>query len=648
MSRKKPEEITGFNKLCEEFYKVYKELPRKFDESLTILEKLNRIIYYMHKQHYFTGEMLKKWNEVYGWVLNEGLVEAVEDILDEWLENGTLEDLINDRILEDIKKLVEGNSQSIEELKISVEGNSQTIEELKISMEEMKKYVTSEIERLIEKVDDVIQTRFKKEHIVINVGQGEEYEKINDVLEKFENEFFARKSLTINLTKDYVLNEQIFIEDKNYFDVSIESDHTIYFNESDLVKNVNVFNYSSNKTYYPIFYGKNSWMPKMRCLFENRNKTKRDTVGMVLIDSQILLKNGSGFRGMSHSGMVTVNSSVLANSCHFDNNGNREDLSESTVETGGEIGNGILSWSSNITSMDSTANNVGDTGFNINNSSTALLNGVQANNNGHHGIMASGASQVTCRKAEVKGTLDDGIVSYAGSHIDARGSDASNTKVNYGVIATRHSTILFQDGKANNTGKGIMANRGSIVDCTGATINNSNMNNLSATHESQIIATNTSVDGAKNDNGHCTHGGSITARESTFKNAGRNGVHCYLATFNGNNIDISGSKENGVFATRGSDVNVAYGSIRNVNNFGIVSYASNVNISHGSISNTGNRGIEATQGSYITAHKLSISGVSGGNYDVHVYNGSIVSASESNVKGNIDKNTITDKGILFG
>lgn len=80
------------------FQKYERYLPTAFDESLSLLEKMNKIIHYMNEIGDLTNEMLTQWNAVYDWVMNEGLEEAVTAQLVEWLNDGTLTDIVYDAI----------------------------------------------------------------------------------------------------------------------------------------------------------------------------------------------------------------------------------------------------------------------------------------------------------------------------------------------------------------------------------------------------------------------------------------------------------------------------------------------------------------------------------------------------------------------
>lgn len=82
-------------------------LPTAFDESLTLLEKVNKIIHYIGEYTEVTNDLIDLWNELVEWIKNEGLEELVNKKLEEWLEDGTLYDLFIDDIIDMIQELLE-------------------------------------------------------------------------------------------------------------------------------------------------------------------------------------------------------------------------------------------------------------------------------------------------------------------------------------------------------------------------------------------------------------------------------------------------------------------------------------------------------------------------------------------------------------
>lgn len=91
-------------------------LPTAFDESLTMLEKMNKIIEHLNQIGELTNEVVDKWNEVMEWLLNNGLEEAVLFQLNKWLDDGTLADIINHTIFEELNNKIDANTTSIADL----------------------------------------------------------------------------------------------------------------------------------------------------------------------------------------------------------------------------------------------------------------------------------------------------------------------------------------------------------------------------------------------------------------------------------------------------------------------------------------------------------------------------------------------------
>lgn len=110
--------ITEPQKLANIFLQQYERyLPTAFDESLTLLQKVNKVIQQLNKIGELTNEMLDKWKEIYEWILNEGLKEAVENVLNQWLIDGTLSDLINKTIFAELNKKIEDLIAELERIK---------------------------------------------------------------------------------------------------------------------------------------------------------------------------------------------------------------------------------------------------------------------------------------------------------------------------------------------------------------------------------------------------------------------------------------------------------------------------------------------------------------------------------------------------
>ncbi len=100
-------------------------LPNAFDDEMTLLQKVNKIIQALYDYAKITEEMLEKWNEVYDWVMGEGLEQSVNNQLQIWLDDGTFDKIINATLLAEInanvKKAIEMVDDAMNELNGAVE-----------------------------------------------------------------------------------------------------------------------------------------------------------------------------------------------------------------------------------------------------------------------------------------------------------------------------------------------------------------------------------------------------------------------------------------------------------------------------------------------------------------------------------------------
>ena len=119
-------------------------LPTAFDESLSYVEKLNVMIHYLNEIDELTNEMLEKWNEVYNWVLNQGLDESVRDRLNIMIQNGDFHKIINEEILGDINLKVDD-----------------LIEQFEVQKVEFKAYFTELIDEIYSELYNVGITKFE-------------------------------------------------------------------------------------------------------------------------------------------------------------------------------------------------------------------------------------------------------------------------------------------------------------------------------------------------------------------------------------------------------------------------------------------------------------------------------------------------------
>lgn len=106
--------IPPFVQFIDMTFQGYEEYyPTAFDDTLSFLEKINKIIKRLNELGQITSDLMAKWNEIYEWVLNEGLSEAVKNKLNEWLLDGTLANIINVTIFNELNNRIGNVEKSL-------------------------------------------------------------------------------------------------------------------------------------------------------------------------------------------------------------------------------------------------------------------------------------------------------------------------------------------------------------------------------------------------------------------------------------------------------------------------------------------------------------------------------------------------------
>lgn len=88
--------LTSFSGLAPLYGQKYtRYLPSAFNENMTILEKVNKMIQYMNQIGEITDGVVDQWNTVMDWVQNEGLNDSVFAKIDDLIAKGTFSTLLN-------------------------------------------------------------------------------------------------------------------------------------------------------------------------------------------------------------------------------------------------------------------------------------------------------------------------------------------------------------------------------------------------------------------------------------------------------------------------------------------------------------------------------------------------------------------------
>lgn len=83
--------------------KYERYLPTAFDESMTLLEKVNKVIEYLNQTGIVIDNLFEQWNQVMEWVMNDGLNEAVRLKIEKMIEDGVFHDIINQDLLGNVR-----------------------------------------------------------------------------------------------------------------------------------------------------------------------------------------------------------------------------------------------------------------------------------------------------------------------------------------------------------------------------------------------------------------------------------------------------------------------------------------------------------------------------------------------------------------
>jgi hypothetical protein len=97
-------------------------LPTAFDESLTLLQKMNKVIQQLSVVGDLTNSVVTQWNQVMEWILNNGLEDVIIQQLLAWYDDGTLGEIINESIFNG-----KADKTTVDALSLVVENHTSSI-----------------------------------------------------------------------------------------------------------------------------------------------------------------------------------------------------------------------------------------------------------------------------------------------------------------------------------------------------------------------------------------------------------------------------------------------------------------------------------------------------------------------------------------
>jgi hypothetical protein len=74
-------------------------LPTAFDESMSLLQKVNKVIKGLSDVYTITNDVVAQWNQVMEWVLGDGINATISTRLDAMIKDGTFSQIINQELL---------------------------------------------------------------------------------------------------------------------------------------------------------------------------------------------------------------------------------------------------------------------------------------------------------------------------------------------------------------------------------------------------------------------------------------------------------------------------------------------------------------------------------------------------------------------
>jgi hypothetical protein len=101
-------------------------LPTAFDEGMTLLEKVNKIIIGLNQIGKLSNDVLDQWNQVMDWVMSDGLDASINEKIDSMLTDGTLATVINETLFNDLSARQDADEKSLNELNIRLDADEKS------------------------------------------------------------------------------------------------------------------------------------------------------------------------------------------------------------------------------------------------------------------------------------------------------------------------------------------------------------------------------------------------------------------------------------------------------------------------------------------------------------------------------------------
>lgn len=634
----------------------------------------------------------------------EELPQYVQEILEKWLADGTLADIINNTIFGDLNDKIDAVDQRVDE----------TNEDLKQLGIDLTDLINDVNQALTAKIDDMENSipKLIDADIQYTVGALGDFQTLNTALESISKRHLPYKQrgfkAEILLLSDYEMKEQVIVKGADLGWVTISSDkvaRTIINRDSMTINTI--------ESRYPAFTGlDNAVLPNINVLFEFNLGNKKSGFDGVTVarGSKVQLMPGAGvykadrglgayysseafcyMEGLTEGGngigagvttgvefkkatnrafMATYGSTIHAvrsqlQDCEGDHAvyaiwGSNVDVYQSNIS--GSKGTGIMSRDGSRTNARET--NVSGCNIGYHASHGGEINarslkeskwiGDSAQFCKQYGALASYASRIELDNVDVSHSLRHGVHASDGSIINAANVYA-NEVADQGFSAFRSATINADNAQAIRAGKaGVLADGNSHINandiiapsCIDHAIVARNGSTISAenadVHHSNkgFYAYNGSTVTAKNSNAERCNEGYIARFASTIDAEGADASNCYFRGF----ASMEASTLNAVNSTADNIVSMKEGSMIDQSIAFLANRASFLNC-RGSKAINCNYTVVSYEGSNINATSTDFRNSLQKSYQV--YRGSTIVAIASQGELSQTENELTQHGVIY-
>jgi hypothetical protein len=156
-------------KLLKEFNQVFPQFIKKFNmlvptSDQTIVEKINHIIESLNDVGNLTNNVVKNWNTVMYWVLNDGLTQNVTDKIDTMFTNGTFNTIIDSystQITNEFSTQLQSTNDGIQTATQTAQTQIDLINQNQVAKQTDLDAVTTQLAQNTQQLTDIVVTARK-------------------------------------------------------------------------------------------------------------------------------------------------------------------------------------------------------------------------------------------------------------------------------------------------------------------------------------------------------------------------------------------------------------------------------------------------------------------------------------------------------